>query len=313
MSRISTGKRLRFEVTACEPCNQGKAAHPLTARQVRPDADLLFLETQQEIAELTRYLASKDELKLIRQRVAAVLQDTWKETAGDRLGAAYPGPAGAADAALGGGRRGGSRRRRGEDPERLPERRAGAPLDWLPPPGGRDSEQSPSTTTERHRVMHNLIPIPTQRLRVLTDAELAETYQGHAEGFASVLRVFRERAGLSRNGLAHLACVDPSYLCRVENGERKPAKADIVASLAQALELGPTETNQLYAAAGYTPPVIDQLGGWDDTLQAVTDVLADERLGQAERRQFRDLVKTMARGWRFGAVLTLVGDHDDSN
>lgn len=93
--RKSTGKRLRFEVfkrdhftcqycgtqpptvvlvadhitpvaegglstidnllTACEPCNQGKANKLLGDAAIRPDADLLYLETQQEVAELRRY------------------------------------------------------------------------------------------------------------------------------------------------------------------------------------------------------------------------------------------------------------------
>jgi 5-methylcytosine-specific restriction endonuclease McrA len=101
MRRKSTGKRLRFEVfkrdhftcqycgaqppeivlvadhivavaaggettienliTACEPCNQGKAAKELGQRAIRPDADLLYLETQQEIAELRRFQQAKTE------------------------------------------------------------------------------------------------------------------------------------------------------------------------------------------------------------------------------------------------------------
>jgi 5-methylcytosine-specific restriction endonuclease McrA len=42
-------------ITSCEPCNQGKAAELLSVRQVRPDADLMYLEAQQEAAELRRY------------------------------------------------------------------------------------------------------------------------------------------------------------------------------------------------------------------------------------------------------------------
>ncbi len=42
-------------MTACEACNQGKADKSLGHVPIRPDADLLYLETQQEIAELERY------------------------------------------------------------------------------------------------------------------------------------------------------------------------------------------------------------------------------------------------------------------
>lgn len=42
-------------ITACETCNQGKADRPLGDRIVRPDADLLYLETMQEAAEIERF------------------------------------------------------------------------------------------------------------------------------------------------------------------------------------------------------------------------------------------------------------------
>ena len=116
-SRKSTGKRLRFEVfkrdlftcqycgaqppdvllvidhiepvaaggpetidnliTACEACNQGKAAKPLTARIVRPDADLLYLETQQEIAELKRFQTAVQAREEEMARTIEVIQKAW--------------------------------------------------------------------------------------------------------------------------------------------------------------------------------------------------------------------------------------------
>lgn len=119
MARKSTGKRLRFEVfkrdlftcqycgarppdvvlvvdhidpvslggetaidnliTACEACNGGKADIPLGTRQIRPDADLLFLETQQEIAELQRYLRAKAKREAVIKEVIADLQIQWHE------------------------------------------------------------------------------------------------------------------------------------------------------------------------------------------------------------------------------------------
>jgi hypothetical protein len=121
--RRSTGKRLRFEVfkrdyftcqycgaqppgvvlvvdhitpvaagggdgqenllTACEPCNQGKSDRLLGDRIVRPDADLLYLQTQQEIAELGRY----EEALRVREeavtRLVGALQDAWCEASGE--------------------------------------------------------------------------------------------------------------------------------------------------------------------------------------------------------------------------------------
>lgn len=107
MKRKSTGKRLRFEVfkrdsftcqycgskppdvvleidhidpvanggdnselnliTACENCNAGKAAKRLDDVRPSPDADLLYMETQQNIAEARRFLESR--------RIFSKLQD----------------------------------------------------------------------------------------------------------------------------------------------------------------------------------------------------------------------------------------------
>ena len=120
--RVSTGKRLRFEVfkrdyfacqycgaqppdvvlvvdhivpvaeggettienlnTACTTCNQGKAAVPLGTRQVRPDADLLYLETQQEIAELERYLRAKRQRDAYIDTLLAEFDEMWATEVG---------------------------------------------------------------------------------------------------------------------------------------------------------------------------------------------------------------------------------------
>lgn len=62
-------------ITACEPCNQGKADKALGDRVVRPDADLLYLQAEQEIAEIKRYQES------LRARfdAAAGLVDDFRE------------------------------------------------------------------------------------------------------------------------------------------------------------------------------------------------------------------------------------------
>lgn len=59
-------------VTACEPCNQGKSDRELGSAPVRPDADLMYLQTQQEIAELKRY---QDALEAKERQVASVVED----------------------------------------------------------------------------------------------------------------------------------------------------------------------------------------------------------------------------------------------
>src|SRR6266700_5754771 len=95
------------------------------------------------------------------------------------------------------------------------------------------------------------------------------------EDFPTLLRSFRERVTRSRNNLAYELGVDPSYLTRIEHGDREPPRQHIVEALARALRLTIPERNRLLVAAGYAPVSIVQLGAWDDAFQAVADVLND--------------------------------------
>ena len=69
-------------ITACETCNQGKAGVLLGQVPVRPDADLMYLELQQELGELRRYQAVKKERDSIMADIIADLQATWMHIIG---------------------------------------------------------------------------------------------------------------------------------------------------------------------------------------------------------------------------------------
>lgn len=69
-------------ITACESCNQGKADRPLGDRQIRPDADLLYLETQQEIAEIHRYQTALQQKEVALTGLVESLQDAWCDVSG---------------------------------------------------------------------------------------------------------------------------------------------------------------------------------------------------------------------------------------
>lgn len=116
--------------------------------------------------------------------------------------------------------------------------------------------------------------------------------------FPALLRSFRERNGRSRNALAHEVGVDPSYLTRIEHGDREPPRQHIVEALTRALRLSVHERNRLLTSAGYAPLSVVQLGSWDDSLQAVADVLNDIELSPEERNEFRSVVKLIAARWR---------------
>ena len=118
------------------------------------------------------------------------------------------------------------------------------------------------------------------------------------EDFPSLLKGFRERATRSSNNLAYEVGVDPSYLTRIEHGDREPPRQHIVEAIARALRLSIPERNRLLVAAGYAPISIVQLGAWDDAFQAVADVLNDRNLSQEERDQFRSVVQLISARWQ---------------
>lgn len=70
-------------ITACEPCNQGKADRLPGHAAPRPDADLLYLQTQQEIAELRRFQEAKRARDAALAAVVEQLQESWEERTGE--------------------------------------------------------------------------------------------------------------------------------------------------------------------------------------------------------------------------------------
>ena len=64
-------------VTSCFNCNRGKTDKQLERTAPRPDADLEWLASQQELAELRRYQVAKSERETVLKEIASQLQDTW--------------------------------------------------------------------------------------------------------------------------------------------------------------------------------------------------------------------------------------------
>lgn len=122
------------------------------------------------------------------------------------------------------------------------------------------------------------------------------------ETFAGLLAGYRMTTGISRNKLAHLVGVDPSYLTRIENGDREPPRFHIVEALARVLNLNDEQRNHLLVSAGYAPVTVAQLGSWDDALQDVADVLTDIRLSPTDRDEFRLFIRMAATRWRAAPI-----------
>ena len=120
--------------------------------------------------------------------------------------------------------------------------------------------------------------------------------RAHAEGFGSLLKRYREQAGLGCGELARAARLHPSYLSRLEQGERTPSRA-VVEALSQALALDLLAAEGLRVSVGYAPLIVAQLGTWPVTLQTVAAVLADEGLTAATRERFSGFVRQAVASW----------------
>jgi transcriptional regulator with XRE-family HTH domain len=110
-----------------------------------------------------------------------------------------------------------------------------------------------------------------------------------------LLRALREKAGLSQSALARRAGLDPSFINRLESGQRGAERA-VAEALVLALELPPEEADRLRAAGGYLPPDLARLGLDDPTLRLVVQVLTDDQVSPAEREAFRQTVAAARRG-----------------
>jgi transcriptional regulator with XRE-family HTH domain len=73
------------------------------------------------------------------------------------------------------------------------------------------------------------------------------------EPFGRLVRARRAALGLSQNGLARLAGVDPAYVNRMERDQRVVPGRAVILALADALELDDRETDRLLYAAGLAP------------------------------------------------------------
>jgi len=69
-------------VTSCSDCNIGKGAGLLGNKAIRPDADLMLVEVQQEIAEIRVYQYAAEQREQLRNELVESLQELWCETSG---------------------------------------------------------------------------------------------------------------------------------------------------------------------------------------------------------------------------------------
>ena len=116
------------------------------------------------------------------------------------------------------------------------------------------------------------------------------------EDFPLLLRELRESRHCSRNALAKVVGCDPSYLTRIESGDREPPRVHILDALARELRLTTNERNRFFLAAGYAPWSVAACG-WDPALQAVTDVLNNWDMSATDLEHFRAVLISICAHW----------------
>jgi transcriptional regulator with XRE-family HTH domain len=114
--------------------------------------------------------------------------------------------------------------------------------------------------------------------------------------FAETLANYRSQRGLSQSRLAHEAGFDHSYISRLEAGKREPSR-ETVASLAEVLELGPVEVDQLLIAAGFRPTDDSSLFADEPAFAEAVRLLRDPRVPEPMRNNFREVMSLLVRQW----------------
>jgi transcriptional regulator with XRE-family HTH domain len=76
-----------------------------------------------------------------------------------------------------------------------------------------------------------------------------------SDSFGGLLRVFRERAGISQRRLSRKAGFGPAYVYLVECGDHKPSQ-DAATKIAGALNLNPTDRSRLIRGSALNPAAL---------------------------------------------------------
>ena len=111
------------------------------------------------------------------------------------------------------------------------------------------------------------------------------------EAFGVQLKRLRLAGGWTRSELGARVGIDPTYVTRIESGQRRPPSRHLVEALAEVLPFERTiDRDQFYAAAGLLPP-----GGWSPELTLVRDILANPNLHERGHRRFRQGMEELLR------------------
>jgi transcriptional regulator with XRE-family HTH domain len=123
---------------------------------------------------------------------------------------------------------------------------------------------------------------PTPEANALTGWRVASR-SSDAPPFKTLLRQLRERANLKQRDLAGLTKLDPTFISRLESGERN-ASRDNVEALADALSASPRERLDLLVAA-------DVMISLDPLLEDLLVLWWSEALPSSVRAQLKTVIE----------------------
>lgn len=130
--------------------------------------------------------------------------------------------------------------------------------------------------------------------------------------FGAVLRRLREQAGLKQKDVAQAMDTPQPVLSRLETGNQSPRDRKTVIDLAAAMDLSPTQTDELLEAAGFQPQSLFDIPGLDlrdDDLRALFhEVVAVRSDGDpAWTAGLLEAMRVMLRGARFVKTEAVAG------
>jgi transcriptional regulator with XRE-family HTH domain len=110
--------------------------------------------------------------------------------------------------------------------------------------------------------------------------------------FGSLLRYYREEAGLSQSALGDRTRFNHAAISKWESGDRLRPKMESIERLIDALDLDPIDANALLAAAGFAPRI--------PQIRDLSIMLADPRLRESDRDLLLGMVQSITEtGYRF--------------
>jgi len=120
--------------------------------------------------------------------------------------------------------------------------------------------------------------------------------------FSELLRKYRKRARKSFNKLAVDIGVDPSYINRIETGDRRPPNREIVIKLGKALSLSTSEIDDLLIAANYAPIYPEDIMGnypglkmieSHPTLKLLAEIVQDGDIDQTDIELIDSIIRNI--------------------